>query len=255
MNHFSDITIQKLGYYLYALIDPRDNSIFYIGKGYGNRVFEHEHEKGGNEKKHKRINDIISSGFEVKKVIILHGICDDNDSEKIAYTTEAALINMVNYICPNELTNSVSGHHAFEGAMTVEKIEKIYGAEALDVDDIKKEDKVLTVKINALFDYSINQERLMDAVRGHWKVKKNCDANYIAGVYKGVIVAIYKIDGWYSSEVLSEFYCRKEEFGNNKGRYYCTCSALEPNDPVFQRYIDKDISSILKQQNPIKYLY
>ena len=255
MNRFSDMTIQKLGYYLYALIDPRDNSVFYIGKGYGNRVFEHEQEKGGNEKKHKRINEIIAAECEVKKVIILHGISDDNDSEKIAYTTEAALINMLDYLHPNELTNSVSGHHAFEGAMSVEQIERIYGAEILNSNDIKKEDKVLTVKINALFDYSISEEKLMDAVRGHWKVKKNCDANYIAGVYKGVIVAIYKINKWYSSEVMSEFYCRKEEFGNNKGRCYCTCTVLESDDPVYKRYIDKNISSILKQQNPVKYLY
>ena len=33
MNGFSDKVKQKLGYYVYALADPRDNKIFYIGKG------------------------------------------------------------------------------------------------------------------------------------------------------------------------------------------------------------------------------
>lgn len=29
-------------FYVYNLIDPRDNSIFYVGKGKGNRMYKHE---------------------------------------------------------------------------------------------------------------------------------------------------------------------------------------------------------------------
>ena len=31
----------ELNYYVYRLIDPRDGSTFYIGKGKGNRIFDH----------------------------------------------------------------------------------------------------------------------------------------------------------------------------------------------------------------------
>lgn len=48
MNGFSDKVKQKLGYYVYALADPRDNKIFYIG--INNRIFQHE-EKLDNSKK------------------------------------------------------------------------------------------------------------------------------------------------------------------------------------------------------------
>ena len=41
MNKFSDKTIEELGYYVYSLTDPRNNKIFYIGIGCGNRVFNH----------------------------------------------------------------------------------------------------------------------------------------------------------------------------------------------------------------------
>ena len=38
---FSTSIIEKLAYYVYCLIDPRDGNIFYVGKGVGNRVFHH----------------------------------------------------------------------------------------------------------------------------------------------------------------------------------------------------------------------
>ena len=33
--------MEKLSYYIYCLIDPRDGNIFYVGKGLNNRVFHH----------------------------------------------------------------------------------------------------------------------------------------------------------------------------------------------------------------------
>ena len=41
MNKFSNKSIEELGFYVYSLVDPRDGIIFYIGKGCGNRVFQH----------------------------------------------------------------------------------------------------------------------------------------------------------------------------------------------------------------------
>ena len=41
MEYFSNKTKEELGYYVYCLVDPNDNKIFYIGEGSGDRVFNH----------------------------------------------------------------------------------------------------------------------------------------------------------------------------------------------------------------------
>ena len=38
---FDTKTQKALGYYVYMLIDPRDDRPFYVGKGVGNRIFDH----------------------------------------------------------------------------------------------------------------------------------------------------------------------------------------------------------------------
>ena len=38
---FPEEVSEKLKWYVYRLIDPRNGETFYVGKGRGNRVFEH----------------------------------------------------------------------------------------------------------------------------------------------------------------------------------------------------------------------
>lgn len=60
---------KNIGYYVYSLTDPRDNSVFYIGKGRGNRCNAHAlkvKRKGPSASaKDKKIFEIQSSGMDV----------------------------------------------------------------------------------------------------------------------------------------------------------------------------------------------
>jgi hypothetical protein len=98
----------RLKWYVYRLIDPRTGETFYVGKGKGDRLFQHA--KGalttsGDEDradlKYQRIKNITKAGIEVSHVIHRHGI----DTEAVAFQIEAALIDAY----PG-LTNRVSGH-------------------------------------------------------------------------------------------------------------------------------------------------
>lgn len=196
MEAFSEKSLVALGEaYVYGLIDPRNNKIFYIGKGTANRVFEHEKESlnnfGSDKLKLKTISEIVSAGLEVKKVII-----NSNLTEKEAFAAETSLINIFNYISDIELTNIVAGHHSSE-ALTVEEFEQKYGAEELCESDIHH--KILVIKINKLYRRKMSMVELYDTIRGVWRasMKKVQSVEYVFGVYNSLVVAVFKPTKWY----------------------------------------------------------
>ena len=189
MDGFTEKSLLSLGdYYVYGLIDPRTNQVFYIGKGTGNRVFEHEKESlnspNSEKMKLKTISEIKALGLSVKKIII-----NSNLTEPEAFAAEAALINAFNYVSDVGLTNIVAGHHSAE-ALSVEDFEKMYGAEELKEEDIKH--KILVIKINKLYRKNMSSNELYDCVRGIWRASMSNvkTVDYVIGVYNSLIVAV-----------------------------------------------------------------
>lgn len=92
-------------YYVYTLSDPSDGSIFYVGKGSGNRVHRHEAEcRLGvitNPAKHQRIRAIMQRGQSVQADIVA-----DSLSEAEAYKEERRLIGKIGLA---SLTNARPG--------------------------------------------------------------------------------------------------------------------------------------------------
>ena len=78
-------------FYVYGLIDPRTNLIFYIGKGKGKRVFQHFKEKlrvQSNTEKLQIIEEIQKAGLETGHIII-----SENLNEEVALLLERLLIH------------------------------------------------------------------------------------------------------------------------------------------------------------------
>lgn len=261
MDRFSEKSLTSLNaYYVYGLIDPRNKKYFYIGKGTGNRVFEHETESidssNSNSLKLATIKDIKDSGLEVEKVII-----NANLTEQEAYAAEASLINAFNYIADNKLTNIVAGHHSKE-ALSVEEYERIYGAIDLKEEDIKH--NIMIIKINQLYHRGMDKDVLYDTVRGVWKasLKRAQTMDYVFGVYDSLIVAVYKPSEWFICNDNQERLPRQDIVLNdqNSHRIFFIDKDYEngvPMDANQMFYYGKSIGELkLHQsaQNPVTYL-
>lgn len=72
----------KNKYYVYHLIDPINNVVFYVGKGTGNRHKTHESKVIRNplqnckSEKDKKILSIVNSGYSVKSEIITNNLTE-----------------------------------------------------------------------------------------------------------------------------------------------------------------------------------
>ncbi len=259
---FSEKALDSLnGFYVYALIDPRNEKVFYIGKGTGNRVFSHELESGKSRESEKKkiqlIREIENSGHSVKKLIVNWGL-----SENEAFVAEATLINLLNRMPDIRLTNEVSGHHVHE-SLTTEEFELQYGAVPLEKEDIKH--SILVIKINKLYRRGMSEAELYDAVRGFWAASlKSIEARkvkYVFGVYNGLIVGVYKPDVWHYGYEMIDIPQRgiltPEDYERLKNRVYFVCNDYRSLDDEGQFYLHKSIAKLKvnqSAQNPITYL-
>jgi uncharacterized protein len=198
---FSAAVIDKIGFYVYRLIDPRNGETFYVGKGKGNRVFQHAigelkaevlEQEGEDEisAKLKRIRDIRRQaeggfGFAVIHVIHRHGL-----DEKTAFEVEAALIDAY----PG-LSNGQGGHSSGErGSMHASQVLAKYDLPELeDCPDLR----LLLININAV-ESDKGWDNIYDQVRTSWRLSPDRarQADYVVAVWRGMTQGAYVAERW-----------------------------------------------------------
>lgn len=197
---FDDIAEKKILYYVYALRDPRDGTVFYVGKGKNNRWYDHIHEAITNPESEKlklqRINEISQSGLEVEAFIIRHGI----EHEKVAYEVEAAVIHaykltqMAGLASGIDLTNIAEVHHPERGLTNVQIAQTLYNAPPCPE---------ITVpcgffRLPLLWHPGISDEELRQATLGWWSPREVTNgrkvAQYAFAISNQIIRGVYKID-------------------------------------------------------------
>lgn len=194
----SQSTVEKLNYYVYALIDPRSKKVFYIGKGKGNRIYAHVEASELVDTKEvlkiATIRAIKAAGKEVQHVVIRHGL-----TESEAFAVEASVIDYTKNVQKINLTNLVDGHYTNEvGLRTIEDIEIQYEAPVAMFDE-----SIILIRVNRLYRPGIPAKELYDATRQHWRVGPQAFKHkYACAVYLGIIREVYEIKSWFPSKEL-----------------------------------------------------
>lgn len=195
---------EKLKFYVYRLIDPRNGETFYIGKGKGNRLFQHVTAQSATDVtidvgddddaevvredseslKVARINDIRRAHLDVIHIVHRHGI----ETATTAYEVEAALIDAY-----AGLSNISSGHYSNDrGPMHAQEIVDKYALPEV----VFRDDKLVMININSAEHNS--EKKLLDRTRYAWRISEHRarQADYVLAVIHGIVRGVFVPTKW-----------------------------------------------------------
>jgi hypothetical protein len=252
------LKINLLGHYVYALVDPKDDSVFYIGlaggdEGKGNNRPDHhldetkkalEDAKGNHAKlkkeKHRTIADIWRRKQDPKLIIVRRNMNDRRE----AIHVEAALIEILNHLKPSGifLTNVQNGHGIDDHSIITEENRSILLAEKVKPTSVIRNVWLFPIK-NGLKNYGAAYE----AIRGDWRIAKKfrTSEDYAVGLENGISKIVIKIDEWSDKGIRDE---TKQSFN---GR-------IIHDEEIGMQLFEKDFSDVVKnlgywqRGNPVK---
>ena len=231
---------RKLGYYVYAYVNPVDGQIFYVGKGKGRRVLSHLGDRA-ETRKVATIKQIRAAGKQPLLEILAHGLQSANTALQI----ESAIIDSLGIPL---LTNQVRGwRSSLYGRAPLEELIAVYRRRPVRI-----QEPSILIRITDLYRPQMTATELYDATRGDWVIgPKRERAKYAFAIFQGVVREIYEIAGWFPAGLT--FSSREKRLGL-PGRWEFV-GRLAPQR-LRRRYLNRDVSRYFKRgaQNPISYV-
>lgn len=232
---------RKLGYYVYALVDPRTGLPFYVGKGKGRRVLDHFSEVAESRKR-EMIKALDRECLEPGIDILAHALPD----EESAFRIEAAVIDAFGL---KGLTNQIRGWRSIEtGRIPLKQAIAYYAAMPVRIIH-----PALLVRVNQLYRHNITSTELYEITRGVWRLgTRRESALFALAVFEGVVREVYTIRSWHPAGS-TPYSTRDLADVRVLGRWEFT-GQVAPNS-VRDRYFNRSVARyfVRGQQSPVVY--
>jgi len=232
-----------LGWYVYLYIDPQTDAPFYIGKGKGNRVFDHLTDKG-KSRKARRIKEIRRSGDEPIIELLKYNLKD----EEQALLVESTAIELLDI---DSLTNEVRGHGCNQGARgSVVEIAHVLESKEATIDE-----PVLLINVTE-YRTSMSSQEVYDQTRSAWRVgEKRKKVHLVFCVHQRIIREVYRPEAWLPGGTTKRVHDADGSRSIERNRYEFVGRIAESD--IRRKYVGKKVRNEdldFKSQNPIRYL-
>lgn len=210
--------IDQLGAYVYALLDPRDRSILYVGTGRGNRIFalvwtalgqsdKLDAAKEGSPPQTpetqaaiERIRGVYDSGYAVEHYILVDALRPAGDAEHTAGTIAQAVVSALALLEPHRgecvLTNlagTTEEAEADRAAVPIAELVRQYSAEAAP----ELPTPCVVLRINEA--KSASPAAVRDLAGRPWpagSAARSIDGLPIIVVADNIVRGVYRATGW-----------------------------------------------------------
>ena len=234
--------IERLKCYVYVYVDPADGAPFYVGRGQGNRAFNHLSEAGESDKL-AHIAAIRARGQQPRIELLRYGL-----TESEAAVVEAAAIDLLGL---GALTNRVRGHHRGTFGRTTAS-DLIAIARAVEVPVTHR---AILITINQLYRSAMSPTELYESARGVWKLdpERARRAELALAVVHGVVKEVYRPQRWVKAGTLV-YATRTADDVDAPGRWEFEGTIAEA--AVRAQYVGRSVRGYLGRNamNPIRYV-
>jgi uncharacterized protein len=196
-------------YYVYLLIDPVSDAVFYVGKGTGARFSHH----GAEELLLAADATPVEAGPKVAKIREIRARGQEPriefaririKTEKEAFLVEGVLIDILNRYGSATLTNAVRGHEAEAGLVSLVDLTRELAAPPLETKLrailitlgwwVPEDDRELPRQGHG-YKAGITAQELYDSSRAWWVVgDRRLEYPYAVAVFQGITRAVWVID-------------------------------------------------------------
>ncbi len=241
-HRFSHKATELLRYYVYLYVDPRNDEVFYVGKGKGNQAFSHLKARTDHEKV-RVLRELAKLNLEPQIEILKYGL---TEAEAFHFEANAKEILRMNKLKKNN--HGQRKKHGLRGNW------KDVAAQ-LEARQVNLAEPGVLILISRAFRYGMTPQELYDVTRSAWKVgEKREKAEYAFAVYRGIVREVYKISRWVPGGTTMQTGDKEGQRKDELDRWEFVGKVAD--DVVRKRYLGKSVRHYFSPgaQNPIQYV-